>query len=204
MTTKEAIDSLRLLKAEVEWDYSLEYQIAIDKILQSMNEYTTFQSQILATSEKAYEKPTFKPGDKVYACCYNRLPHNTMIPHPLTIISVTNTIYGGFVYTAKIIDDHFFTFTEDEVGEKIFVSKEAAEAQIEKVRAKRQRALEDAYVEAAVKNPEERFVVEPDNFEPLLKMLGAEKITIGHASLESAVNYLTQLFYRTGCQLPAT
>ena len=34
MTNEEAIYNLELLKAQIEWDFSLDYQIAIDKAIQ--------------------------------------------------------------------------------------------------------------------------------------------------------------------------
>lgn len=39
MTRKEVIDTLKLAKAEVEWNYSLDYTIAIDQAIEYIKAY---------------------------------------------------------------------------------------------------------------------------------------------------------------------
>lgn len=46
MTSKEAIDLLKIAKAEIEWDYNLEYQLALQKAIEALD-YIPISKNIL-------------------------------------------------------------------------------------------------------------------------------------------------------------
>lgn len=50
-STMELIETLRRLKSEIEWDYSLEYQIALDKVIEVL--YAQDQKKTAGQSQRA-------------------------------------------------------------------------------------------------------------------------------------------------------
>lgn len=44
MTNKEAIDTIKLAKAEIEWNYSLDYQVAFDMAIKALEKELSYNS----------------------------------------------------------------------------------------------------------------------------------------------------------------
>ena len=62
MTRKEVIDTLEVAKAEVEWNYPLDYEIAIDQAVQYIKSYEL----IVAELEKAQTYKLFSNDKDLY------------------------------------------------------------------------------------------------------------------------------------------
>ena len=46
MTRKEVIDTLKLAKAEVEWNYPMNYYLAIDQAIKYIQAYETIENKL--------------------------------------------------------------------------------------------------------------------------------------------------------------
>lgn len=95
MTNKEAIETINLAIAEVEWDYPMDYTVAFEMAIDAIEQQ--MQPKWNKTSEV---KPT---EEKEYLCCsiYNNRPH-------FTVLCWSNDIYE--------VDDFDFRDCKGESG----------------------------------------------------------------------------------------
>ena len=73
MTNKEAIETIKIAMAEVEWDYPMDYTVAFELAIEALG------NQMKPKWNKTSEvKPT---EEKEYLCCsiYNNRPHFTVL-----------------------------------------------------------------------------------------------------------------------------
>ncbi len=58
MTTLDAIELIKIAKAEIEWEYPLDYQIAFDEAIKALEEKLTLAEKVqeLEQTEKAIEE----------------------------------------------------------------------------------------------------------------------------------------------------
>lgn len=67
MTNKEAIDTIKLAKAEIEWNYPLDYQVALDMAIESLSQDPlTDKEQRIFLAAMSREEKVCKEVDAEY------------------------------------------------------------------------------------------------------------------------------------------
>ena len=89
MTNKEAIKTINIAMAEVEWDYPMDYTVAFEKAVEALEKQK--RPKWNKTSEV---KPT---EEKKYLCCsiYNNRPHFTVLCWSNDLYEVSEFDFGG-------------------------------------------------------------------------------------------------------------
>lgn len=65
MTNQEAIDCIKMAMAQIEWEYSMEYEVAFEKAIEALEKRITYKGEDIQTTDDEWVGVRCKCGNGV-------------------------------------------------------------------------------------------------------------------------------------------